>query len=146
MYGLNQTSLNYRWPSFQFIHTSTKNALHSTKVELGHFRWNFGGIFGGLGIGFVVVFPFHPPIPPLQNNIYYSHEAFEQVVDWSMAVARWAMVVLLGLTLKHLCYALRYARNSPNHKEISRRLHKMSGLQIPFAYMPNYFQKPKCWV
>jgi hypothetical protein len=29
------------------------NELHYTKVELGHFQWNFGGIFGGLGIGFV---------------------------------------------------------------------------------------------
>jgi len=41
--------------AFQFIHTSTRNCLHSTKVELGHFQWNFGGMFGGLGTSSIVV-------------------------------------------------------------------------------------------
>jgi hypothetical protein len=50
--------MEFQWglsQAFQFIHTSTENALHSTKVELGHFLWNFGGMFDGLGTKSIVV-------------------------------------------------------------------------------------------
>jgi hypothetical protein len=57
--GTRWCMVEFQWglsQAFQFIHIFTKNSLHSTKVELGHFQWKFGGMFGGLGTGSRVVY------------------------------------------------------------------------------------------